>query len=93
MPDLIAGLIESGRIADVAIALLLVEAVLLLLLRGRGAARSRAGLLVHLAAGGALLLALRAALTGAGPGAIAGWLLAALVAHAADLHLTLRDRR
>ena len=40
-----------------------------------------------LAAGAALMLALRAALTGAGWPTVAAWMLVGLVAHAADLIL------
>lgn len=81
-----AELFADGRIVDVAIALLLLEALLLLWLRAkhrRGPAP--ADLLGNLAAGLFLLLALRAALAGAAWTWIAASLTAALAAHVFDL--------
>jgi hypothetical protein len=81
-----AGMFASGRIADAAIAILLLEALLLAFLharRGRGPAA--ADLLPTVAAGLFLLLALRGALVGAGWPWIAASLAAALAAHVADL--------
>lgn len=79
-------LFDSGRIVDLIVALLIVEAALLLGWRritGRGPAAT--DLLANLLAGLFLLLALRAALVHAGWGWIAVCLGAALVAHVADV--------
>jgi nitroreductase len=56
---------------------------------GRGPSPSR--VLSNAAAGGTLLLALRASLVGQGWLWIAAWLLAALFAHVTDLALRWRD--
>ena len=84
-----AGLFASGRIIDVILALVALEALLLAWLGRRGGLPLPA-LLANLASGGALMLALRAALVGSGWIVIAGWLLAGLVAHLADLRLRFR---
>ncbi len=79
-------LFASGRAVDVVLALMALEALALALywrLRRRGIAG--VDLAVSLLAGAALLLALRAALTGAAWPWVAGWLAAALGAHVADL--------
>lgn len=82
------GLFASGRIVDLVLAGVLAEAVLLLVLcRGL---RRFAPFAATLSAGAALMLALRAALTGASWPAIAGWMLVGLAAHAADLVLRRR---
>jgi hypothetical protein len=87
-------LFASGRIVDLILLAMLLEGALLLALRRRVAPRLDPwGLLAFLLAGAALMLALRVALTGAHWGAIAPWLLLALVAHLADLLLRARDRR
>lgn len=78
--------IASGRIIDLIVALMLVEAVALVVLyrrAGRGIAPP--DVLLNLMAGASLMLAVRGVLTGAG----ASWLLAclgvSLVAHVGDL--------
>lgn len=79
-------LIESGRIVDIVLAVLVIEVVLLALWHrrtGRGVAAVPAFL--NAGAGGSLALALRAALTGSGWQWITLWLLCALVFHSADL--------
>lgn len=82
MSDLVA----SGRLVDLVLGLMVLEGVLLAAYRRRtGRGIAPADLLVNLLAGGALLLALRAALTGAGWTSIALWLAIALLAHVADL--------
>jgi hypothetical protein len=84
-------LVASGRIVDFILLFMLVEAAVLLIYRretGRGPAP--VALVMMLAAGLCLLLALRAALMGAGWQIVAAWLAAALVAHLADLWLRLR---
>ena len=78
-------LVESGRIAELILLLVALEMAAFAILgrRIRGLAlRDLAG---TLAAGAALLLALRAALRGEPWMAVAGWLALAGTAHAADL--------
>jgi hypothetical protein len=76
-------LFQSGRIVDLIIGLMMIETAALIAYRrftGRGIAT--AALLANMAAGGCLLLALRAALAGA------SWTLVAIpVAVALPLHL------
>jgi hypothetical protein len=79
-------LIESGRIVDIVLAVLVAEVFLLALWHrrtGRGVAPLPAFL--NAGAGGSLALALRAALTDGGWQWITVWLLCALVFHSADL--------
>jgi hypothetical protein len=86
-----AGLFESGRIVDLILLLMILEALAILgwaLLR-----RARlpiTGLLLNLAAGACLLLALRAVLLGSGWTVAGAWLAGALGAHVADLIVRLR---
>jgi hypothetical protein len=84
--------ITSGRLVDLILVLVVLEAVALLAfhrLTGRGLGpRQLIGVLVS---GGCLLLALRAALTGAAWTWIGAWLTIALIAHLADLALRWRD--
>ena len=77
-------LFASGRIVDLILGLVAVEALALVAL---GRRRGIAGLDVAAALlpGVALMLALRAALTGAWWAWVAAWLAASLVAHLADL--------
>ena len=77
-----AELVASGRVVDIVLAVTLLEAMALTLWRRRIAP---AALAVMLAPGVALMLALRAALTGAGWQWIALCLAAAGLAHLADL--------
>lgn len=87
-------LVRSGRIVDIALGLIALEVVLLARIRSRsGRAALDIGLLAHLAAGGFLLLALRAALTGSSWEVVAGWLAGGLVAHLVDLGARLGSRR
>ena len=84
-------LFESGRIIDLILAGVAVEALLLAGLRYRlGAGPSLPGLMANLAAGAALMLALRAALTGSAWPVVAAFMLAGLLAHGADLVLRFR---
>jgi hypothetical protein len=87
MTDLLA----NGRLIDLILALVLVEAgalTLLYRLTGKGVPpRELAGLLL---AGGFLLLAVRAALVGASWIWIGLWLFLALIAHLADLAMRWR---
>ena len=86
-----ASLFASGRIVDLILAAVAVEAVLLAGLRYRfGAGPALPGLLANLAAGSALMLALRAALTGSAWPVVAAFMLAGLLAHGIDLALRFR---
>ncbi|GJE54667.1 MULTISPECIES: hypothetical protein [Methylobacterium] len=90
MPELFA----SGRIVDGILVLVALEAVALLVWRWRrGRGPSPLALIGNLASGASLMLAVRAALTGADWTVIAGFLLASLVAHLTDLCLRLRDEQ
>jgi hypothetical protein len=76
----------NGRIVDLILALVVVEAVVLLTYRrltGRGIPGM--GLLTNLLAGAFLLMALRSALIESHWALTAAWLAAALIAHIADL--------
>jgi hypothetical protein len=78
---------RSGLVADVVLAAMLVEALLLLAYRritGRGLLP--ADIVVMLLAGACLVFALRAVLTGAQWPVVAFFLVAALVTHACDLY-------
>lgn len=82
MDDLFA----SGRVIDLILGLMVVEAIVLAIYHartGRGIAPRR--LYSNLLAGAFLMLALRASLTDAGVPQIASWLLLGLVAHLWDL--------
>ena len=87
-----AALFESGRIVDLILALLVLEATLAIMAarvwRGR---LPLSGLLLNIAAGGFLLLALRAVLVGAEWTITGTWLAAAFAAHAGDLIQRLRS--
>jgi hypothetical protein len=79
-------LVASGRIVDLILVFVVVEAIGLLVYRrttGRGL--RPVGILLMLLPGVCLLFALRAALVAAGPIPIAAWLAASLAAHLADL--------
>lgn len=93
-----SGFFASGRVADLVLGLLALEAVLLLAYHRRtGRGIPAPVLLPNLLAGACLVLALRAALTGAHWGWTALALLAALAAHGLDLGMLWRqtgsDRR
>ena len=79
--------VASGRVVDVILAFVALEAVLLLVYRGRtGRGLRPASILLMLLPGVCLLLGLRAALTDGASTAVLVWLTAALIAHAADLY-------
>jgi hypothetical protein len=83
---MIAGLVESGRIVDLILALVAVQFVALWLYRrATGKGPAPADLAPNLLAGAALLLALRAALIQAGWFWVALFLAAGLAAHLVDL--------
>ncbi len=77
--------VESGRIAELILLLVLLEALAFALLGRRARGLELRQVAGTLAAGAALLLALRAALRDEPWTAVAGWLALAGVAHAADL--------
>jgi hypothetical protein len=86
-------LFASGRIVDCIIGLMLLELIVLGMVR----ARTQRGihpneLAVSVAAGIALLLALRAALVGQSWRYIAAWLVSALIAHLLYLKLSWRSQ-
>lgn len=81
----------SGGLVEAILALVALEGALLaVVLRRSGRAAALPGLLATLLSGAALLLALRAALIGAGAVWIGAWLAAALAAHLLDLWLRFR---
>ncbi len=89
-----ADLFASGRIVDIILALVALEVVALLVWRWRrGRGPSPIALIGNLASGASLMLAVRAALTGADWTVVAGFLLASLVAHLADVWLRLREEQ
>lgn len=82
-----AELIASGRIVDLALLLTGLEALLLIAYHRRtGRGLPPATLLINLLSGVSLMLALRAALAGAGWMWIASCLVVSLLAHLADLN-------
>ena len=79
-------LFASGRVVDLILGLMVLEAVVLLAWRRRtGSGIAPLDLVVNLCAGALLLLALRAAIVASDPSAATPFLAAALVAHLADL--------
>jgi hypothetical protein len=91
MTGLLADLYASGRVADMLVAALLLEALALAWLHRRvGRAGLPWGILLNLATGAALVMALGAALKGAAWPVIGTWLVVALIGHAADLVLRWR---
>lgn len=85
-----ASLFDSGMIADIVIAVMAAEAILLAAMRSRTGHIRISDIAGMLAAGVFLVLALRAALTGAGWPWIAVFLTAAFAAHVLDLRRQLR---
>jgi dolichol kinase len=89
----VSALFASGRVVDLILVFMALEAALLAWHRRRsGRGPSVAGLLAFFLAGACLLLALRAALVGASWGWVAAPLAGAGAAHAADLALRWRRR-
>ena len=79
-------LFASGRVVELIIALMALEAAALVAWRLRtGSGIAPLDLLINLCAGALLMLALRAAIVAPDPAAAAPFLGAALVAHVADL--------
>lgn len=78
----------SGRIVDLMLAVLVVEVAWLAWRRHRhGGGLSLSSLITNAGAGGSLMLALKAVLTGAGLGWIVAALLASMCFHFSDLYL------
>jgi len=91
--DAVEALFASGRVVDLALALMVLEAAgLWAYRRARGLSFPLADIAWNLAAGVCLLLALRAALTGADWMWVALFLTAALVAHIGDFRRRLAAR-
>jgi hypothetical protein len=87
-----AFLSNPTALVDLVLVLVAVEALgLYVLLRWTGRGPSYTALLANLSAGVALVVAVRAALTGASYGLIAGILAMSLIAHLADLWLRWRE--
>jgi hypothetical protein len=81
-----AELFASGRIVDLILGLMALEAVVLLAYRSKtGKGVAPVDLLVNLASGVFLFLALRAALTGAPWTTVSLWLVPGLLSHLVDL--------
>lgn len=82
------------RVVDVALGFLVLEAfVLLFVRRHAGLALRAADFAPTWIAGGCLLLALRASLSGAGTPWVLWWLTGALFAHLADLVVKLSNKK
>ena len=79
-------LITSGRIVDIALTFLVVEVIAIFAVRRlTGGGVPMPSLLINAGAGGSLMLALRAALTGPVWQTVAAFLVLALVFHVADV--------
>ncbi|MCA3261180.1 MAG: hypothetical protein ING44_04500 [Telmatospirillum sp.] len=86
MAEALGELVQSGQLVELVLALVALEAAALLVYRFRtGRGPEPLGLVFNLAAGSALMLALRAALQDAGWTHVAAFLVLALAAHLADL--------
>jgi hypothetical protein len=84
--SVIEELVTSGRIVDLMLIFILFEVLVIQWIRrSRGAGIPLLPLLVNIGAGGSVMLALRAELTGAGWNWVALCLLSALAFHVADL--------
>lgn len=78
--------VASGRVVDVILVIMAIEAAALIAYRRMtGGGLTPSSVLLTLAPGALLLLALRAALTSEAWFIIVAWLVAALLAHLADL--------
>ncbi|NEU11042.1 hypothetical protein G3T14_02710 [Methylobacterium sp. BTF04] len=89
--SLLGGLFANGRIIDAILVLVACEAAILTWWRlRRGYGPALVPLMCNLVSGAALMLAVRAALTGADWPAIAACLALSFVAHGAELTLRLR---
>ena len=85
-------IIKSGFATDIVLIIMAVEAVMItFFMRRNGLNSSVPGFLAALLAGACLILALRAALNGAGFGEIALFLALSLLAHLGELVLKIRS--
>ena len=89
-PGWVIDFVVDGRIALLALAVIALEAAIIVLFLRRRA--NVVGLVLTMASGAGLLGALHAALSGASAGIVAAWLVASLVAHAADMISRLRGK-
>ncbi|WP_305331242.1 hypothetical protein [Hoeflea sp.] len=90
-PNWVIDYVGDGRIALLALGVIALEALIIVVfLRHRA---SVVGLALTMASGAGLLGALHAALSGASEGTVAAWLVASLVAHAADMLTRLFGKR
>ncbi len=82
----IDALLAGGRVLDVIIALMVLEGLALIAYaRWTGRGPAPGAMIANLASGAALMLALRAALSGWGAAAVATCLIASFAAHVTDL--------
>ena len=89
--DTLQSLITTGRIVDVMLAFVVLEIIILgLYRRATGNGIPMPKLLVNIGAGSSIMLALRAALTGADWKWIAVWLVCGLLFHSSDIALRFR---
>lgn len=87
-------LFTSGRVIDIILAAMVLEAILLLLYRRRsGAGPTLAQTIANLLSGAMIMLAVRSALTDSGWETTAVFLLSAFAAHIVDLKLRMGARR
>lgn len=85
-------LFVTGRIVDIMLLFVVLEAALLGLYRYRyNKGAKTAPLMITIAAGASLMLALRATLKASAWPVVAGWLLAAMMFHVIDLTSRLKD--
>ncbi len=88
--DWVTGIVRSGLIADIAIAVLVLEALVIAAVMRRRNGFARVAL--TMASGLCLLGAIRSALSHAPEMTTALWLIAALFAHGSDLYTRLSQR-
>ncbi len=90
--ELLEHLITSGRIIDIMLAFLAAETLLLVWRRQRsGRGPTIAAIITNAGAGGSLMLALKAIMTGAGWPLVAAALLGSLFFHVSDLLMRWRE--
>ncbi len=91
-PDWLPAFFSIAHIADLAIAVLVLETIVLAARAKRRGESLPASLVANALSGVFLLLALRAALSGAGIAMIGLWLACGFAAHVADIRVRLRPR-
>ena len=85
MTTMLRDFVMSGRIADVALVAMMLEAVVLFFLTRRSSAVARLGLAANLLAGATLVLAVKFALTSDGWPFVVAAFCGSLVCHVTDL--------